>query len=238
MAISDDFTSTLVRLAVDEIADLGVLPTLLARTCVESLGVDGSSISLMNENVRMPLGADSSMSSAAEHLQFTLGEGPCMEAYRTGLAGRFSAAEIAKRWPTYAQRLSTETAYRSCATFPLDLGDGLTGALDLYLRTDDALPLTAMGDAETIAAEVTHALSLDMNDADGERGPNWLRSRSMRGRANLWVAIGMFMPITARSVGDIIALIRGYGFLHEQDIDEVSRALVDHTLDPRAILDE
>jgi hypothetical protein len=238
MAISDDFTFTLIRLAVGEIADLGVLPTLLARTCVESLGVDGASISLMNEDVRMPLGADGDMSSAAEHLQFTLGEGPCLEAYRTGRAGCYSATEIAHRWPTYAQRLADETAYRSCATFPLDLGDGLIGALDLYLTTEDALSAAVMGDAETVAADVTHALVDDMKRADNERGPNWLRTDSTRGRANLWVAIGLLMPITVRSVSEITALIRGYGFVHGQGLDEVTRALADHTLDPRAILDE
>jgi hypothetical protein len=238
MAISDDFTSTLVHLAVGEIAELGVLPTLLARACVSSLGVDGASISLMNDDVRMPLGADSAMSSTAEQLQFTLGEGPCMEAYRSGRSGSFSAAEIANRWPTYAERLAAETAYRSCATFPLDLGDGLVGALDLYLTTDDAVPPSVMGDAETVAADITHALFVDMSDADSDRGPNWLRSRSMRGRANLWVAIGLFMPLTVRSVGEITALIRSYGFLHGQAIDDVTRALADHTLDPQTILDE
>ena len=60
MAISEQFTFSVVRSAVGAAAEQGLLPALLARACVDVLGVDGASISLMSERVRMPLGADGS----------------------------------------------------------------------------------------------------------------------------------------------------------------------------------
>ena len=238
MAISEQFTFSLVHLAIGEVADHGLLPALLARACVQVLDVDGASLSLMSERVRMPLGADGPASERAEQLQFTLGEGPCMEAYRTGRTGHFSADDIARRWPVYSRRLVGDTPYRSCATAPLDLGDGLTGALDLYLRSPEGLPASAMTDVEVVAAEVTHTLLADTGQLDADRGPSWLHSESVRARANLWVAIGLFLPATRLSAAEVTALIRAYAFRHDETIDEVTQALARRELDPRTVLDE
>jgi hypothetical protein len=224
VAISEQFTFSLVRSAVGAAAEHGLLPALLARACVEVLGVDGASISLMSERVRMPLGADGDASERAEQLQFSLGEGPCMEAYRTGLTGRFSADEIARRWPLYWRKLVDKTPYRSCATAPLDLGDGLVGS--------------AMNDVEVVAAEVTHTLLADTTHIDADRGPTWLHSDSVRARANLWVAIGLFLPSTRLSAAEVTALIRAYAFRHDESIDQVTQALARRELDPRTVLDE
>jgi hypothetical protein len=232
MVSTDQFNSALARLCVSELAAGGMLPTLLAQVCVEVMGVDGASISLMNDTVRMPLGADSPTSAVAEKLQFSLGEGPCLESYRTGLARAFTHDETVARWPEYARRLSDEATYCSCAGLPLDLGPGLVGALDLYLAGPLSLTDTAMTAASAVAVEVTRVLLADLSNAGPELEPDWLSNESMRSRANLWVAIGMILPTTSNTAAEITELIRSYASSHDQRFDDITEALVERTLHP------
>src|SRR6185437_11302048 len=59
---------------------LELLPVRLAQACVAVLPVSGAGISLLYDDFRVPLGASDDAASCAEQLQFTTGEGPCLQA--------------------------------------------------------------------------------------------------------------------------------------------------------------
>ncbi len=57
----------------------------LCAVCPRILGVDGAGIMLMSGDIpRGSLGATGEVSQLIEELQYTLGEGPCVDAYQQG----------------------------------------------------------------------------------------------------------------------------------------------------------
>jgi hypothetical protein len=234
--IVDDFTAELARLSLGADLDATSVPVLMTKACARVLYVDGASLSLLSENVRMPMGADSPAADAAERMQFTLGEGPCLEVYATRQAGVFPQPRIEQHWPVYAAEFLQTTPFRSCASLPLDLGDGLMAALDLYLEDPAGPSDTMMSDAASVAEEITLALILSTLRSDPDRGPDWLRGQTMISRANLWVAIALLTHHEPASTADTVALLRSYAYGLGLTLDEVTQALAALTLDPRVVL--
>ena len=90
-----------------------------------------------------------------EKLQTELGEGPCLEAYRSG--GAISVPDLGceDRFPRFVGRAAA-VGLGAVFTFPLRLGDRRIGALDLYRRTPGDLTAASMKAAQTLA-DVTSA---------------------------------------------------------------------------------
>src|SRR3954471_8525889 len=58
-----------------------LLPTRLTRACLAVLpAADGAGLSLLDNDFRVPIGATDDVAALAERLQFTIGEGPCLDA--------------------------------------------------------------------------------------------------------------------------------------------------------------
>jgi len=95
----------LLAIARDGVDDRG-LAMRICRACVDGLGVDGAAISLLTASVaRQTLAATDATADLLEDLQFTLNEGACMQAARTGrpvlVADLQHSSEVA-RWPMFA----------------------------------------------------------------------------------------------------------------------------------------
>ncbi|QNG20489.1 GAF and ANTAR domain-containing protein [Rhodococcus triatomae] len=98
--------------------------------------------------------------------QYTLGEGPCVEAARSQQIVRARFEEAKRRWPQLAERLGTE-GVRSFLSAPLTLGSDNVGALNLYSFDDhgfndlDAALLrvymTSVESTVVLAREAEHA---------------------------------------------------------------------------------
>jgi hypothetical protein len=88
---------------------------LLCRACVDVLGVDGASLSLMYQgSTRGTFGSSGEMSRRLDELQFTFGEGPCLEAVSTGAPVLVDdlSDPAEQRWPAFARALVNETSAR------------------------------------------------------------------------------------------------------------------------------
>ena len=67
-----------------------------------------------------------------EELEISLGQGPCLEAYRTGEQVLVEdLARCHKRWPEFTPRI-VALGMRSASAFPLRLRGDRIGALNLY----------------------------------------------------------------------------------------------------------
>lgn len=112
------------------------LPQRAARACVQALAVTGAGISLIQDDFRVPLGASDEVAGYAERLQFTHGEGPCLQAYASAEPVTLGAAAMRERWPVFAADLVAHTPYRCIISLPiLRTTPGGGGAIDLYLVT-------------------------------------------------------------------------------------------------------
>ena len=131
---------------------------------VDVLPVSAAGVTLIEPGVSPRYIAASDASALRfERLQTELGEGPCLEAYTTGVP--ISVPDLADddRFPGFASR-AMEAGLVAVFTFPLHHGGRGLGALDLYRDSAGPLDAAAMVAAQTLA-DVASAYLLNAQGA-------------------------------------------------------------------------
>jgi hypothetical protein len=215
-----------------------LLPMRLARACVQVLPVTGAGLSLLDRDFRVPVGASDEVASTAERLQFTRGEGPCLDAVRTSRIVIAGDTDIERQWPLFAADFFARTPYRGALCMPLHLSPETTGALDLFVSHPDDLARISLTDAVAVSDQIMDALMIaqaitgSVGTLSEEPEPVWLQSGAVRDRTNVWVAMGMLMTRLETTAPDALAVLRGYSYSHGDLLDEVARDLISGRLDP------
>jgi hypothetical protein len=169
----------------------------------------------------------------AEKLQFTLGDGPCLQALGNGVAVVATAEQIAARWPPFSAQLAANSSYRSVVSLPIQVATKASGAIDLYLTDPVGAVDVSIDDAAVVARQVSAALALgaQISPSVPERpGPSWLYGPLPQNRMMVWVALGMLTTRENLDVTAALALLRAYAYAHDQLVDDVATALVYKTL--------
>jgi hypothetical protein len=206
----------------------GGLSGLLERVCfavVPVLSASGAGISMMTaDGTRGVCIASDPVSQQIDDLQFVLGEGPCMEAFRhrrpvlvTDVAGSTT------RWPLYAPAARHGGAGAVFA-FPLQVGGARLGVLDVFRH--DAGPLT--GDQLTDAllfTDVTVSAVLDRQESTGT-GRSGDLDAAIRHRAELFQAQGMVMVQLGVPLAEAMVRLRAHAYARDRRLDELARDVV------------
>ncbi|MDN5917721.1 MAG: GAF domain-containing protein [Pseudonocardia sp.] len=152
----------------------------ICEVCVEALPMAGAAISIMSDvNRREIMYATDVHSTDLEELQFTLGEGPCVEAFSTGRP--VLVADLGEppdpRWPMFAAAARADTPARAAFAFPLQAGAIRVGVLDLYRLAPGSLGTAEVTASLLVADACLWALLdgraarlLDPDDPDGAGG--------------------------------------------------------------------
>ncbi|MEJ7833839.1 MAG: GAF and ANTAR domain-containing protein [Nocardioides sp.] len=210
----------------------GVVPDVsvgLLRLCdaaAGELGFRGATVTLMTETGKEAVAATSRDGDRhVDELQFSLGEGPGLDAFRSGravLVPDLSAAFA--RWPAYAP---AAVHARACAAFafPLQLGAVRFGVLSLY--DDDTRRLDGHEMSQClIFADVATGLLLDSTPAgSGDRADPDLQV-SLQFRTEVYQAQGMVMVDLRVSLAEALARLRAYSFAEGRDLNELAADVV------------
>ena len=106
----------------------------LCVACPEIVQVDGAGVMLMSGDIpRGSLCSSNEVSHLIEDLQYTLGEGPCVDAYQQGrVVEEPNLAEpVTGRWLAFSPP-ALQAGVRAVFGFPLRVGTVRLGALNLY----------------------------------------------------------------------------------------------------------
>ena len=87
--------------------------------------------------------------------QYRTGQGPCLEAFRTGEVMRIESTDTERRWPEFVQS-AREHNVRSTVSLPLIARGESIGALNVYSRTEAAFDERAV-DVGRLFAEAEDA---------------------------------------------------------------------------------
>jgi hypothetical protein len=195
-------------------------------------GVDGGWLSVMSDPVRRALiHATSPLAAELDELQFTLGEGPCADAFTSGrpvLVADLGAAGWQERWPGFSALGETAGA-AAVFTFPLAMGAIRIGILGLYRETPGLLDPAALADA-LVCADLALLLLLNSRaglDGGGDGLPvdGWSDDH-----ARVYQATGMVSAQFRVALEEALALLRAFAFAHDRTLDEVAGAVVDRRL--------
>jgi hypothetical protein len=208
----------------------------LCQACVDLLEVDGASISLTHEgSTRGTFGSSGDFSRRLDELQFTFGEGPCLDSVQVGAPILVSdLGDLAEqRWPAFSGAL-LEAGVNAVFALPVRVATDRVGALDLFRRergylTDETL----MGGL--LAAELAAVPLLDLMTADvdwygaGQGEDGWEQLASLE-RTEVYQATGMLIGALNVGAAEAVVRLRSYAFSHGRTASEVAWDIVERRL--------
>ncbi len=203
----------------------------LCEVAAEVTGMSGAGIMLLNAaGPQGSLCTTNDTSALIEELQYTLGEGPCVDAHRDGTATLEAdlAEPTAPRWAAFSGP-AVAAGVRAVFGFPIRIGAARLGALNLYrdspgLLSDDQyadavvmaevaaraiLALQSEAPVDTIAAEL---------DIDADFHPVVHQAAGM-------VSVQLDVAVT-----EALVRLRAHAFATEQSLNDVATAVVSRQL--------
>ncbi len=199
----------------------------LCSAAVRALPAAGAGLSLMSEaGVRGVAAASDPASERVDELQFSLGEGPCVDAFtsrRPVLEPDLATGGIA-RWPVYSPAAHQEGA-RAVFAFPLQVGAARLGVLDVYRVSPGTLSTEELAEALTFA-DVATTMLLDGQEQAPPGAAAAGLEEAMEYRFELYQAQGMVMVQMQVSLVEALVLLRAYAYSHDRDLADVARDVV------------
>jgi hypothetical protein len=202
----------------------------VCRAYVMGLDVDGAAISLMTASTSsQTLCATDATAELLEDLQFSLGEGVCVEAAVTGrpvlIADMHRTSEVS-RWPTFAAAVVEQSDVGALFAVPFQWGTINLGVLDLYRTAPGALSDAQLRDVVS-AADMAALMFLGVRTDPGDGV--WL-DNSLHGRVEIHQATGMVLAQLGVSAQDALARMRAYAFAEQRLLSDVARDVVSRRL--------
>lgn len=197
------------------------------QVAVDVLAVDGAALSLIVDGAhRQPISTFDGRSAEVEELQLTLGEGPCLDAYRFGVPVLVGDLAVYKgRWPAFREA-ALKAGLGAVFSIPLRAGDRLSlGSLNLYReRTGDLTP-GELADSEALAQLVMAAvLALQVEALPGELSELLAQPQ---GWAEVHQATGMVAARLGVSLEEAFSRLRGRAFAEERTLASLARDVVE-----------
>lgn len=198
--------------------------------------VDAAAISLVFDGANSAtLGSSSSSARLYDELQFTLGEGPCLDAVAS--RGPILVADLADpertRWPAYGEAMLAHEI-RGVFAMPVVVAGEHVGALDLYRAQPGSLSgdefTGAVGAAEVASIPLLDLMSADLQAAVDDPASNAWAELSILSRAEVGQATGMLVAQLGIDPAEALVRIRAHAYATDRTATEVARDILDRRL--------
>lgn len=203
----------------------------LCAVCARVTAMSGAGIMLMSGDLSQgSVCTTDEVSALIEELQYTLGEGPCIDAYRTErpVAEPALADPRVPRWPAFTPAVVAAGA-GAVFGFPLVVGAARLGALNLYRDRPGVLTTDQHADALVMADVAAGAVI----DAQAKAPPGSLAVDLEAGANFQFVvhqAAGMVAVQLGVSVTEALIRLRAHAFADERRLPDVAADVVDGRL--------
>ncbi len=199
----------------------------LCAVCPHIVGVSGAGVMLMSGGVPSgTLCATDPVSQLIEELQYTLGEGPCVDAYHQDqvVAEPDLAQPATRRWFAFTPPV-LEAGVRAVFGFPVRVGEVRLGALNLY--RDRPSPLTP--DQHADALVMADVVARWVLDAQGAASPDSV-SAELEDGADFHFAVhnaaGMISVQLGIGISEALVRLRAYAFGHSRRLTDVAQDVI------------
>lgn len=195
----------------------------LCLRCQAEANADGVGLAVISsEGVPEPAFVSDSRSRLIEDLQFTLGEGPCVEAVRSGspvlLDDLREVTDASRRWPAFV-RDAEPSGVRAVFAFPVLVGAIALGTLDLYRSRPGTLDADELASVlRTVDRIAAVLLDLSAAGGDGVTEPTY--------RMVVHQAAGMVMVQSQTNIASALARLRATAFSEGIPINDLAADVV------------
>jgi len=198
----------------------------VCRGAVEILGVHAAAVILMTDHEAGSVAASCGPRvDTVEDLQFALGEGPCLTAFRSGVAVLEPDLNASReRWPVFAPAAEA-AGVRAVFAIPLQIGAIRLGVLYLADGRAGPLPAEALADAYALAQIATIA-TLDEQSGGYDVLDGNTAQDGWSHRAVVHQATGMVAAQLDVALADALAGLRARAFALDRSIYDVATDVV------------
>jgi hypothetical protein len=208
----------------------------LCLACVDLLPVDAAALSLLLDGSNNgTLGASGAAARIYDELQFTYGEGPCLETKlrREPVLVVDLADPRETRWPAYRPAM-LDHQIRGVYAVPVVVGGQYAGALDLFCAQPGVLSDETLTGA-LIAADLAELPVLDifsdyLQVPTIDSGGDVWAELSTLARAEVSQATGMVMAQLGVDATEALVRLRAHAYSTGRTASEVARDIVDREL--------
>ncbi|MFI6322830.1 GAF and ANTAR domain-containing protein [Nonomuraea sp. NPDC050556] len=212
-------------------------PQDVCQACVKGLDVQGAALTLIATigETRMgpTLASSDPVAARLEELQFTLGEGPALQAYETGepvLVEDLQQVPYTP-WPMFTEAVRDHlSGVGALFVFPLQLGAVRLGTLSLYRTEAGRIGAEVLGEALLAAEAVTLTMSgYLMADPPNTVADRWFEQASDR-RVVVYQATGMLMQQLGVGVSEAFVRLRARAFADDRPVADLAQEVLDGKL--------
>jgi hypothetical protein len=208
----------------------------LCQACVGLLDVDAAAVSLVFDGANAgTFGASGERARMYDELQFTVGEGPCIDsvAHRAPVIAADLADPDERRWPAYAP-VMISYQIRGVYAIPLVVAGEYIGALDLFRGFPDH-PVAEQISGMVVAAELAQLplldlLSVDLQAAVADPESNAWAELNTLSRTEVGQATGVLMAQLNVDSAAALARLRAYAYATGASATSVARDIIERRL--------
>jgi GAF domain/ANTAR domain len=199
-------------------------------------GIDAAAISLVFAGAASgTLGASGAAARVYDELQFTLGEGPCLDSVAQRapvlVADLANAKDV--RWPAYGPAM-LDHKIRGVFAIPVVVAGEFIGALDLFRAQPGELPVEHLADA-AVAAELAGIPLLDLIHSDLQAAVDdpdsdvWAEFNALS-RTEVSQATGMLVAQLGVEPAEALVRLRAHAYAIGRNATDVARDILDRRL--------
>ncbi|MFC4857193.1 ANTAR domain-containing protein [Actinophytocola glycyrrhizae] len=231
----DEVTGALAELSrvLDQEEDLSVI---MERMCHRVVGAipdaDLASVTVLRDGTPASLAWTDRYTLSVDRAQYDAGEGPCLEAVRSGKVQHITVPDVAGRWPAFAAAAG-DLGIGSYLSAPLFIDDKYQGSLNLYGRRTHGFRAldAALLELYTTAAEA--ALRNTLRYLDTRRHMDELL-HALTSRAVIDQAKGILRVAHGISADEAFAMLVDRSQRENRKLRELAVEFVDRAARPEA----
>ncbi|MGC2654168.1 MAG: GAF and ANTAR domain-containing protein [Mycobacterium sp.] len=207
---------------------------MLCEICVEHFNVDAAAISLIFQGVNSgTLGSSGELARTYDELQFTFGEGPCLDSVTQRIPMLVVDLTQEVRWPAYGAAMLAHNI-RAVYAIPIVVAAEFVGALDFFCTQPGQLE----GDALTgagVAAELAGITFLDLLDTDLQAAVSnpdsnaWAELDALS-RAEVSQATGVIVGQLGLEPAEALMRLRAHAYATGLSATDVAREILDRRI--------
>lgn len=201
----------------------------LCRAATRELSASGVGMSVISaEGAFSVLACSSPASETIEQLQFTLGEGPCLDAHAFGrpVLTPDLSYPARTRWPGYAAA-AMDLGVRAVFAFPLQVGAARLGALDVFREQAGPLPPATLQRALAFTEAAMKALlAAQQRSQLISRSALGVLETAIEDSFLVYQAQGMVQVQLGVSLAEAMVRLRAHAYAEDRPLNDVAADVV------------
>ncbi len=200
------------------------LGAVSAELCADVLGLTGVAVSVLVSGGGDVVWRTAGASAGLDDLQFTLGQGPGVDAAASGelVLEPDLQAVPAQRWPAFTPA-ALELGVRAVFAVPLQVGVIRLGVVLAHRDAPGAMSGVALADLLVFASVATGALLGPLTDGPE---PQWVSQQTSGYRAGVHQATGMISVQLGVTQAVALVRLRACAFSHRRPVADVAADVV------------